>query len=379
MKNIEEYRKLFPVASNISYMNHAGVAPISSKVADALTDASNECLHWGATRYERLVSGIEKTRKSAARLVNADPLEIAFIKNTSEGISFIAQGFPWRPGDAVAVPEGEFPSNVYPWLGLKKRGVEVVRIKMRQGRLELDEFKRAISLPNVRMLAVSSVEFETGFRNNLALLGQLCRDRGIFFFVDAIQSLGYIPMNPAELGIHALAADAHKWLMGPEGIGILYVAKDSWDLIAPSELGWKSVVDPFEFSRINFELIKDASKFEPGSQSVIALHGLGAALNLLLEIGVDQIKEKVLENVGIIAEGLQRRGYEIFTSLRAGDVGGILTFAPKTEPANLAKLLLSKNVFTAARGPGLRISPHFYNNSDDISKFFNALDSLDKK
>jgi len=377
MNKLDEYRKFFPVVSNVRYLNHAGVAPISSKVAEALTEATNECLNWGASRYERLVLQVEKTRKSAARLINADPKEVAFIKNTSEGVSFIAQGFPWKPGDALVLPEGEFPSNVYPWMGLKSRGVEIVKIKMKNGRLNLDDFDKALQMPNVRMLAVSSVEFETGFRNNLAALGQMCKDRNIFFFVDAIQSLGYIPMDPKQYGISALAADAHKWLMGPEGIGIFYVAEDVCDKITPMELGWKSVVDPLEFSKINFELRKDALKFEPGSQSMIALCGLGAALDLLLEIGVDKIKAKVWENVNLLTQGLNSRGYEIQSSQNPDETSGILTFTSKTPPVDLTKALLAQGVFTAARGTGLRVSPHFYNNAEDVSEFFRVLDGVD--
>jgi selenocysteine lyase/cysteine desulfurase len=372
-------RSLFPVTQHLAYMNHAGVAPISSRVAAAIRSATEEYLTWGGARYERLFRGVEATRSSAAKLLGASPDEVAFVKNTSEGIALVAEGFPWQQGDAVAVPEGEFPANVYPWMHLERRGVRLLRVPMRDGRLHVDDFRSVLEQPRVRLLSVSSVEFETGFRNDLATLGQLCRDRGVFFFVDAIQSLGALPLDPWALGIHALAADGHKWLLGPEGAGILYLAREARDRIEPVEVGWNSVVSPLEFSRIRFELRADARRFECGSHAAVLLHGLGAALDLLLEVGIDRIAPAVLSNAQRLSEGLQRRGYPILSSLEPSERSGIVAFRPRGDPARLAREFLEAGVAVAARGEGIRLSPHFYNDAGDAGRFFEALEHLDRQ
>ncbi len=377
-RSLDEIRRLFPVTEHLAYINHAGVAPISSRVAAAIRSASEEYLAWGGARYERLFRRVEQTRSSAARLLGAAAEEIAFVKNTSEGIAHVAEGFPWRPGDGVAVPEGEFPANVYPWMHLQRRGVRLLRVPMRSGRLAIDDFRQALQDPSVRLLSVSSVEFETGFRNDLASLGQLCRDRGVFFFVDAIQSLGALPLAPSELGIHALAADGHKWLLGPEGAGILYLAREAWDRIEPVEVGWNSVVSPLEFSRVRFELRTDARRFECGSHAAILLHGLGAALDLLLEVGIDLVAPAVLSNAERLSEGLRRRGYPILSSLEPSERSGIVAFRPRGDPAQLARGLLEAGVAVAARGAGIRLSPHFYNDAGDAERFFEAVERLDR-
>ncbi|MFU8858118.1 MAG: aminotransferase class V-fold PLP-dependent enzyme, partial [Deferrisomatales bacterium] len=367
MHRTENFRRLFPVTEHLCYLNHAGVAPISTRVAEAMGLATEECLRWGAFRYERLFAGVEAARRSAARLLGAAPGEVAFVKNTSEGISHAALGYPWEAGDAVVVPEGEFPANVYPWLNLERRGVRVLRVPAREGRFRVEDFRAALGEPRVRVLTVSSVAFETGFRHDLAALGQLCRDRGVFFFVDAIQSLGCLPLEPRALGIHALAADGHKWLLGPEGLGIFYLAREAWDRLTPAEVGWGSVREALEFSRIRFELRPDARKFECGSQETILAHGLGAALDLLLEAGLERIAAAVLQTAEAFAEGLASRGYRVLSSLETGERSGIVAFAPRHPPQEVVTGLAASGVFAAARGEGVRVSPHFYNEAADVA------------
>ncbi len=375
---VPDRRDLFPVTRNLAYLNHAGVAPISAPVARAIRAATDECLAWGAHRYDRLLRGVADARRSAARLLDTAPSTIAFVKNTSEGVALVAEGLGLGRGDAVVVPEGEFPANVYPWLNLGRHGVRVHRVPMRDGRIALDAYRAALDLPGVRVLAVSAVAFETGFRNDLAALGQLCRDRDVFFFVDAIQALGCLPLAPAGCGIHALAADAHKWLLGPEGVGLLYVAPDAVDRLHPVVVGWKSVREPLAFDRIRFDLRPDAGKFEPGSLPVIALHGLGAAVDLLLEVGVDRIWRRVGQLTARAREALSGRGYTILSSPEPAEQSGIVAFAPRTGPGGLARRLQDRGVFAAARGGGLRISPHFYNTDSEIDDFLHALDEEDR-
>ncbi len=376
----DTWRKWFPVSSRITYLNHAGVAPLSTRAAAAMETAVRECTEWGAFRYGRLLNGIRRARGSAAELLEVHPDHVAFVKNTSEGVSFVAEGFPWKAGDAVVVPEGEFPSNVYPWMNLARRGVRVIRVPERGGRLDMDDYRRAVSQRRVRLLAVSAVEYGTGFRNDLAALGELCRKRGVLFFVDAIQALGCIPLAPERLGIHALAADGHKWLCGPEGIGLLYLSREALERLHPVEVGWNSVQDPMAFDRIRFELRPDAARFEAGSPSTVAVHGLGAALELLLEVGIARVWARVQELWGGLIEGLRERSYSVASPLAPRERSGILTFVPRRKaPTDLAAGFHVEGVFVAARGPGVRVSPHFYNTTEDLERFFAALDRLDRE
>ncbi len=378
MSPISDPRALFPVTRHLAYLNHAGVAPLSSRAARAMARAVDECVEWGAHRYQRILRGVEEARGAAARLLGATPSEVAFVKNTSEGVSIVAEGFPWQEGDAVVVPEGEFPANVYPWLNLERRGVRVLRVPERKGRLLLDDFREALDRPGVRLLAVSAVEYGTGFRNDLAALGEMCRERDVFFFVDAIQALGCLPLDPAALGIHALAADAHKWLLGPEGVGVLYVSPEVTDRLHPVEVGWKSVRNALDFGTIRFDLRDDAGRFEPGSLSVVAIHGLGAAVELLLEVGVRKIWDRVRGLLDLLVEALRSRGYRIASPLGEQERSGIVTFVPRSPPAALAERLRQAGVLVAARGAGLRVSPHFYNDRGDIDRFLAALDQADR-
>ncbi len=374
----EKLRHQFPVTRRCAYLNHAGVAPLSRRVAEAVHAATAECLEWGALRYDRLLKGIESARGACARMLGVPPAHIAFVKNTSEGVSLVAEGFPWRPGDAVVVPETEFPSNVYPWMNLGRRGVRIIRIPGRNGRLRLEDYREALGYPAVRVLAVSAVEFGTGFRNDLSALGEMCRQRGVFLFVDAIQALGCLPLEPQRLGIDALAADAHKWLMGPEGVGLLYLSGEALERLHPVEVGWHSVRDPMDFDTIRFDLRPDAGRFEPGSPSTIAIHGLGAAVELLLDVGVGRVWDRVRALLDELVEGLRERGYDLFSPLGEGERSGILTFRSRTPPTELARALQRAGVFVAARGGGVRVSPHVYNTPDEIRRLLDALDRLDR-
>jgi selenocysteine lyase/cysteine desulfurase len=248
---------------------------------------------------------------------------------------------------------------------------------MRRGRLSLDDYRACLDLPRVRLLAVSAVEFETGFSNDLAALGQMCAERNVFFFVDAIQSLGWTRIEPRRLGIHALAADGHKWLLGPEGAGIFWLSPDAPAAVEPTEVGWHSVADPLEFSRIRYELRTDAARFEPGSHAVVLLHGLGAALDLLWDVGMDRVRALALGLADRAREEIGRRGYELLSSDEPSERSPIVSFVPRRPPVELQVELAGRRIVTTARGRGLRLSPHFYNDEGDLEKFFAALDEAE--
>ena len=219
----ERTRSFFPVTRTLAYLNHAGVAPISTRVAEALARYSAEATDRGAFDYQRSYDAeVERVRGRAARLLGAGIDEIAFAKNTSEGLGMVAAGLDWQRGDRVVTCDLEYPSNVYAWWNLRPHGVETVMLRSRDGRLPLESVEEALRHPRTRLLALSSVEFGSGARNDLPTLGRLCRERGVLFCVDAIQSLGCFPLDVAECHVDFLAADGHKWLLSVEGCGLFF-------------------------------------------------------------------------------------------------------------------------------------------------------------
>jgi selenocysteine lyase/cysteine desulfurase len=298
---------------------------------------------------------------------------VAFVKNTSEGLSIVAAGFPWKEGDNLVTADVEFPANVYPWLRLRSRGVEVRMIAAREGRVRKEDLFAACD-GKTRLIALSSVEFANGYRNDLPGIGEFCQRHGIFFCVDGIQSLGVIPMDVKSYGIDALSADGHKWLLAPEGIGGFYLSRDVLEMIEPVVLGWHSVRNRFDFEHYDFTLSPDARRFEPGSFNTVGLAAFNASLRLLLTIGIDRIWERVRRLTEAALESAGRAGYEILTPRKPEERSGIVTFRlPGVDAPALWKALLSRGVVCASRSGGIRISPHFYNTPEEIERFFGIL------
>ena len=319
--------------------------------------------------------GRKRSEPCFAELIGAEARDVAFITNTSEGLSAIASGFPWKASDKVITVQPDFPSNIYPWMNLERLGVKLITVKRRNGRFSVDEVRKAIE-PGVKILAVSSVDFSTGHYCDLKGLGDFCRQQGIVFCVDAIQSLGLIPMDVKALGIDVLAAGGQKWLLGPMGCGGLYVSERIRNLVHPQVVGWKSVVDEEDFFKIQFELKKDAARFEPGTLNVFGIYALGAAIELLMEVGIDNIYRRVIDINDQFVDGLTQRGLKITTPLERSERSGIVCFKPEADPKEVFTHFLSHGVMVSERNGKIRVSPHFYNNSEDVERFFEVLDSF---
>jgi len=373
--NWQRTRSFFPVTRDIAYLNHAGVAPISTRVEDALARYAHEASQRGAFDYERAFDAeIERVRGRAATLLGATTAEIAFVKNTTEGLGLVAAGLDWRPGDQVVTCDLEYPSNVYPWWSLRGRGIETVMLRSRDGRLSLEAVDEALRSPRARLLALSSVEFGSGARNDLEALGRLCRDRGVLFCVDAIQSLGCFPLDVERCGVDFLAADGHKWLLSVEGCGIFYCARRVLDRVEPRVIGWRSVTDNHDFDRYHMDLQPGAGRFEEGTPNTAGIFALGAALDLLLEIGVDAIGRRVLALTDHLVEGLHARGARVLSPRAPGEASGIVSFRLDGEaPEQTARRLRAERIFTVARRGGARASPHFYNAEDELDHLLAAL------
>ena len=368
----ESYRTEFPIIERHIYLDHAGVAPISLRVKKAVERFLAESAEGGAFHYPQWAERIVGIRKNCARLINAQPDEIAFVKSTSHGLSLVAEGLDWKAGDNLLIYEREFPSNIYPWLNLKRKGVEVKIIPSRDGRIYIEDIERFID-SKTRLLAISSVQFSNGFRIDLKRVGELCQKKGVLLCVDAIQSLGVIPMDVRAYHIDFLSADGHKWLLGPEGVGIFYCRKELAAKLNPPLIGWKSVQNEFDFDHPEFKLKTDALRFEEGSMNLLGIFGLGAAIDLLHEVGISNIESRVLTLGELFIREAEKRGFAILTPKAREERGGIVTFSGKFDPMKMRDALREKRIMVNVRGGGLRVSPHFYNTEEESSSFFEAL------
>jgi cysteine desulfurase/selenocysteine lyase len=375
IKLIESYRREFPVTRKYIYLDHAGVAPISLRVKAAVQNFLTEAAEGGAFYYPQWAQRVIDVRRACAELVNATAEEIAFVKNTSHGLSLVAGGLDWKSGDNLLVYEKEFPSNLYPWLNLRRKGVETRMVPLREGKLLIKDLELLMD-SRTRLLAISSVQFSNGFRADLEKIGNLCRNQGVLFCVDAIQSLGVIPMNVKEYYIDFLSADAHKWLLGPEGVGIFYCRKEVAEKLNPLLLGWKSVQNEFEFENPDFRLKTNALRFEEGSMNLMGIFGLGAAIELLVEVGIRNIESHVLDLGEVIIQEAEKRGYMVLTPKPRQERGGNITFSGPFDPVKMRDALREKGIMVNVRGRGLRVSPHFYNTEEDILRFFNIIGAV---
>ena len=366
--DVQHYRSLFPVTESSIYMNHAAVAPISRRVRNAMAGLLDDVHHFGAEHWQAWVETYAAVRRSLAQLLNADPSEIAFAKNTSEGISMFANGLDWQPGDEVVSIEGEFPANYYPWKALERRGVVLRLVPTEQGRVSQDSIIRALT-SRTRVAAVSFVQFLSGFRLDLEKLGQACAAHGCLLFVDAIQGLGAFPLDVKRANIAGLAADSHKWMLGPEGSALLFVNRQVMERVTPTEVGWMTVRHSSDFSRRELIWRGDARRYECGTLNTVGVYGLGAAVNLLLEVGIPNIAQRVLDLTDRLRSGLLAQGHSVFGPRARAEASGIVSFVPRQGgPARLLERFLAHRVQVAARGGMVRISPHFYNTEEEVDR-----------
>lgn len=373
-------RSFFPITENYIYLNHAAVSPLSTRVRDAMSGLTEQVMRHGTAHYEDWYRTYELTRASAARLVNARPHEIAFMRNTSAAISSVANGLDLREGDNVVTCSVEFPSNIYPWMRLREeRGLKLKFAPERDGRIDPAEILSLVD-ERTKVVSISWVQFASGFRSDLPMIGKFCRERGIFFLVDAIQGLGGLTLDVERDCIDAFAADGHKYLLGPEGAALLYVSDRVIERVKPTVVGWFSMEDYERFSHqaadytLNYR--KGAMRFECGSLNTVGVYGLGAAIDLFLEVGPNLIEEHVLALSDYLADGLTEKGYRLAGSRISGETSAIVACThEKHSASNLYRLLRSKNIITAPRVGRLRISPHFYNTREELDNLIDELPS----
>lgn len=366
-------RAEFPVTERWAYFNHAGVAPLPRSAVAAMGAYARRVMEEGSRTVETHGERLPGLRAAGAELMGVSADDVAFVKNTSEGLGFVASGLRWGPGERVLVPACEFPSNVYPWVALGDVGVEVETIEPvgPAHALPLEVFEARLRGGGVRLVAVSWVQFGRGFRVDLPGLAALCREHGALLCVDAIQGLGVLPASFEAWGVDFAAADGHKWMLGPEGVGFLYVRSERQNLLRPLEPGWASVRHRTEWENREWVPDDSARRFEGGSPNVAGGMALGASLDLLLGAGVEAVWHHVDGLCRRLCEGLAEAGVAVLGD-RGDGRSGIVTLAAE-DPAGLCEGLATAGFVVSPRGGGVRVSPHGYNTAEEVDALVEAV------
>ncbi len=364
----------FPVVDRYIYLNHAALGPLPRRTADAVAQLAADFRDRGVMAEAKWLPVVKRTRGLMAELLNVDPDEVAFTKNTSQGLSIVAQGVPWKAGDIIVTVKGEFPANVYPWLALERQGVRVRFVQPRNGRIHLGDLNAA--LDGARMLAISWVQYSNGFRVDLAALSELCRRRGVLLCLDAIQGTGALPIDLEATPVDFCAFGGHKWMLSPQGVGILYVNRRARDLLQPANVGWLGVAWR-DYAAFDYDspLMEGAPRYEEGTRSLVGIAGLEQSASLLLAAGPAATARRIFALIEHLSRRVQERGYRILTPLEPEARSGILTISHAQHPAQqLWERLRAARIVAAVREGGVRFSPHLYNTLDEMDAVVDALE-----
>ncbi len=360
----------FPVRNTLTYLNHASVSPLPRRSGEAVKTFIDEYVNYGTKNYQDWSDHADQLHTDLARFINASSADdIALLKNTSEGISVVAMGFPWNAGDTVLSSDEEFPSNRIPWQALADSGVAFREVTLRQpGKTPEMTLIDAMD-DSTRMLAISAVQYASGLRLDLEILGKVCQEREIAFCVDAIQMLGALPVDVEAANIDFLMADSHKWLLGPEGIALFYCRKKWREMINLFQYGWHMTEKYGDFDIKTWQPATSSRRFESGTPNILGIRAFAASLSLINEIGIDRIERRILGHTELMHEFIEKSSNleALYTDI-ASMKSGIITFRRRSNcPApQLFKYLREQNIMCAERGGGVRFSPHIYNTEDEI-------------
>jgi selenocysteine lyase/cysteine desulfurase len=365
----------FPLDQDIIYLNHAAVAPWPVRTTRAITNFANENTTRGATNYPDWVIIEKRTKEQLQQLINAGSTEeIALLKNTSEALSLIAYGLDWQTGDNIVTSDQEFPSNRIVWESLKNKGVDLLEVNLSQGSSPEDAIIASTN-DNTRLITISSVQYATGLRMDLAKLGRYCHENNILFCVDAIQSLGAVQFDVEDIHADFVMADAHKWMLAPEGIALFYCRADKRNLLQLNQFGWHMIENYLDYNTREWEIAHSSRRFECGSPNMLGIHALNASLSLLLEMGMKHVEKALLDNTLYLANAIKAlNDYTLISSTEPEQLAGIVTFGHNTaDPSALFQYLKSNHVICAERGGGIRFSPHFYTPKETMDRAIELL------
>jgi cysteine desulfurase/selenocysteine lyase len=367
----------FPILEEGLYFNHAAVGPWPRCAAEAVQSFAQENMRQGPAAYREWLARESELRKGLVELTGAGSSDdIALLKNTTEGICTVAFGLDWRAGDNVVLPRGEFSSNRLPWLAQAARGVEIREVDIRAA----DHAETALldaTDRNTRLLTVSAVQWNDGFRLDLPTLGKVCRDKNVLFFVDAIQQLGALPLDVEACRIDFLAADAHKWLLAPEGIAVFYSRDTAREQLQLLQQGWHMFENPWKFGREDWTPALSARRFEAGSPNSIGQAALNASVKLLLDYGMNNVGRRVLANTDCLIRNLKELpGVRISSPTAPERRSAIVSFTHRTlRVLDLQHELARAGVICAIRDDSIRLSPHFYQGENQLAAFLEILEA----
>lgn len=371
-------RDQMPVAQRYAYFDHAAVAPLPRSTTDAIGCWLEQAATQGDVVWPGWAKQVEQARSCAARMIGAKSTEIALVPSTTAGITLVAEGIDWQQGDNVVTLADEFPSNLYPWMHQRDRGVEMRTIPTDNGRLDINRLHEACDA-RTRVVSVSWVGYQTGYRHRIDEIAEIAHNSGALFFLDAIQGTAVLPLDVSQTPIDFLAADGHKWMLGPEGAGIAYLREEALNQLRPIGVGWNSVVGRHDFSHIELKLRPEAARYEGGTQNMAGMIGLGASLQLLTSQPTQLLTDAILSITDHACERLRAAGANVISRRDAEYDGhdprsGIIAFElPGHDPMQVRHRCLESGIVLSCRGGRLRLAAHAYNNKEDVQRLIDAL------
>ncbi|MEO1962182.1 MAG: aminotransferase class V-fold PLP-dependent enzyme [Cycloclasticus sp.] len=371
------FDKEFNLDDEVMYLNHAAVAPWPVRTEQAVNEFCRENVTIGSKKYANWLTVEARLKKQIAELINASSVdEIALVKNTSEALSFVAYGLDWNKGDNIVTSDEEFPSNMIPWESLANQGVTVKKTLLKNVSDPTAELINQID-SNTRLLTISSVQYASGLRVDLERLGKACRQTNVLFCIDAIQSIGAFEFNVQRYQADFVMADGHKWLLGPEGLGLFYCRQASLNKLKLTQFGWHMVEDMGNYDATTWEETKTARRFECGSPNMLSIHALSASIGLLLDIGMEAVAKNVVERGQYVINKVNQNNSLILLTNPDEHGNNIVVFKPSNNQTDLLfNYLTTNNVVCAKRGGGIRFSPHFYTPNPIIDRAFILIDKF---
>lgn len=363
---LNHVRELFPHIKNGKiYFNHAATGPFSNNVLSIVNDYLIQRSDTDIDNFPELIKVAGEAKKYLSRMLNCNVDRITFVDNTSNGLNIPAQGIQWRKGDSILLNELEFPANVYPFLNLEKEGVKVEFVKSKNGVVSADDIINSIK-PNTRLISISFVQFLTGYRVDLEKIGNVCREKGIIFSVDAIQGLGAFRLDVEKCNIDFISCGTAKWLLGMQGLAFIYVSEKLQNTLQPKYVGWTSVEDAWNLLDFNLKLKNTADAFQSGTINALGVFGLLPSLELFSDFGYKNVEDRILENSTHLINKLLEIGiHPILENCKEENLSGIISFK-HNKAMSILEDLKEKEIYCSVREGMVRLSPHFYNTTQDI-------------
>lgn len=368
----------FPLTDELIYLNHAAVAPWPKRTSTAVIKFAEQNTRYGSYYYKHWLHKEVELRTQLMMLLNsASTDDIALVKNTSEALSFVAFGLNWQAGDNIVSSNEEFPSNRMPWQSLANQGVEFRQADL-HGSLSPEDALFALVDKKTRLLTISSIQFATGLRMDLQKIGAFCKHHDILYCIDAIQSLGAVQFDVQAYQADFVMADGHKWMLGPEGLGVFYTTPKARNQLKLTQYGWHMMEDTHNYENKPWQIHPTARRFECGSPNMLGIYALSASLSLLLETGMPSVEASVLENTSYLMHKIeQNKQLRLLSKPRNTLNSGIVVFKHQRTPNEaLYKHLQDNGVMCALRGGGIRFSPHFYNTTQELAKALEIINSI---